>query len=126
MSLSRFFLAFRSTELISALSLTASSETDRPPFTSGGRRFSTTTSFPASSTPASSSSPTGTLLQLLAEAARRELTSSPPPLFHSIPLEDVPKCYTQMDKHENGIVKTFVETKFSSPPSAGAPASTRL
>ncbi|ORY64738.1 GroES-like protein [Leucosporidium creatinivorum] len=47
-------------------------------------------------------------------------------LTHRIPLEDVPKCYTQMDKHENGIVKTFVETKFSSPPSAGAPPSTRL
>lgn len=45
---------------------------------------------------------------------------------HRIPLEDVPKCYTEMDKHEQGIVKVFVETKFSSPPSAGAPALTRL
>jgi hypothetical protein len=82
-----------------------------------------TTSSPARSTPASSSSPTGTFPRCQ-NLSRAELT-----LFHltySIPLEDVPKCYTQMDKHQNGIVKTFVETKFSSPPSAGAPAVTRL
>lgn len=45
---------------------------------------------------------------------------------HRIPLEDVPKCYLQMDKKEHGIIKTFVETRFSSPPSQGAPQSTRL
>lgn len=45
---------------------------------------------------------------------------------HRIPLEDTAKCYTQMDKKENGIIKTFIETRFSSPPSQGAPQVTRL
>jgi threonine dehydrogenase-like Zn-dependent dehydrogenase len=45
---------------------------------------------------------------------------------HRIPLEDVPKCYTQMDKKESGIIKTFVTTRFSSPPSQGGPHLSRL
>ncbi|KAK4699319.1 hypothetical protein P7C70_g6945, partial [Phenoliferia sp. Uapishka_3] len=42
---------------------------------------------------------------------------------HRIPLEKVAEFYTRLDKREEGIMKTFVATKFSSPPSAGAPQS---
>ncbi|KAK4702647.1 hypothetical protein P7C70_g3575, partial [Phenoliferia sp. Uapishka_3] len=38
-----------------------------------------------------------------------------------IPIEKVAEYYTRHDKREEGIMKTFVATKFSSPPSAGAP-----
>ncbi|KAF8471214.1 alcohol dehydrogenase [Kalaharituber pfeilii] len=47
-------------------------------------------------------------------------------LTHRISLEDVPTAYTKYDKKLEGIVKVFVETKFSDPPSAGAPRLAQL
>jgi len=45
---------------------------------------------------------------------------------HRIPLEDVAKCYTAFDNKEQGIIKVFVETKFSGAPSPGAPKTSRI
>lgn len=47
---------------------------------------------------------------------------------HRIPLEDVAVGYKKFDerKEEEGIMKVFVQTKFSAPPAPGAPPLTRL
>jgi len=42
-------------------------------------------------------------------------------MTHRVNLEDVPKVYDAMDKHQYGILKTFVQTKFSSPRKDGPP-----
>ncbi|OZJ06749.1 hypothetical protein BZG36_00426 [Bifiguratus adelaidae] len=40
---------------------------------------------------------------------------------HRFKLEEVPEIYYRFDQKEAGIIKTFVETKFSNPPSPGMP-----
>lgn len=45
---------------------------------------------------------------------------------HRIKLDETAIAYQQFDKKENGIVKVFIETKFSQPPSPGAPTLTSL
>lgn len=44
---------------------------------------------------------------------------------HRIGINDVAECYKRFDEHRDGIVKVFVETKFSSPPSYVSSRSTR-
>ncbi|KAL4071009.1 GroES-like protein, partial [Scleroderma citrinum] len=45
-------------------------------------------------------------------------------ITHRVPLEDMAKLYAAFDKRVDGVVKVFVETQFSSPPSGGCPATT--
>ncbi|KAL2004190.1 hypothetical protein VTN02DRAFT_5839 [Thermoascus thermophilus] len=45
---------------------------------------------------------------------------------HRVRLEDMEKVYTLFDKREKGMQKVFVQTKFSAPPSPGAPSLTVL
>lgn len=45
---------------------------------------------------------------------------------HRISMDDVAKCYKRFDEKKDGIVKVFVETKFSDPPAPGAPTLTKL
>jgi len=40
---------------------------------------------------------------------------------HRIGINDVAKCYRKQDAHEDGVIKVFVETKFSDAPAPGAP-----
>lgn len=47
-------------------------------------------------------------------------------ISHRVPLEDFPKLYAAFDKRESGVMKVFVETKFSSPPSPGRPTLIRV
>lgn len=47
-------------------------------------------------------------------------------ITHRVPLEDMAKLYAAFDKKAGGVVKVFVETKFSSPPSEGCPTTTRV
>ena len=47
-------------------------------------------------------------------------------ISHRVPLEDMAKLYAAFDKRLGGVEKVFVETRFSSPPSAGAPKLTRV
>lgn len=42
-------------------------------------------------------------------------------LSHRFKIDEFAELYDQFDKKELGLMKTFVETKFSSPPSPGAP-----
>lgn len=35
---------------------------------------------------------------------------------HRIDINDVAECYPRFDQHKDGLVKVFVETKFSDPP----------
>jgi threonine dehydrogenase-like Zn-dependent dehydrogenase len=42
-------------------------------------------------------------------------------LSHRFKLDEFAELYDQFDKKEKGIMKVFVETRFSSPPSAGTP-----
>ncbi|KAE8232305.1 hypothetical protein CF326_g2667 [Tilletia indica] len=46
-------------------------------------------------------------------------------LSHRVELEEVPKLYKLQDEHKAGIIKPFVVTRFSDPPTSGAP-STKL
>jgi threonine dehydrogenase-like Zn-dependent dehydrogenase len=53
------------------------------------------------------------------------------PLFkelitHRFPLRDIPLIYKHFDQKEKGILKTFVETRFSEPPAPGFPKLTTL
>lgn len=41
---------------------------------------------------------------------------------HRITTDDIAKCYTMMDKHQDGMVKVFVETKFSDPAYKASPS----
>jgi len=45
---------------------------------------------------------------------------------HRVPIEDFPKLYKAFDKREGGVVKVFVETKFSNPPTPGCPTLSRV
>jgi len=47
-------------------------------------------------------------------------------LSHRVPIEDFPALYDAFDKRKPGLMKVFVETKFSSPPKAGYPTTTRV
>ncbi|KAF8598669.1 GroES-like protein [Ceratobasidium sp. AG-I] len=47
-------------------------------------------------------------------------------ITHGVPIEDMAKLYVAFDKRINGVEKVFVETKFSSPPSAGCPTTSRV
>ncbi|KAF9482310.1 GroES-like protein [Pholiota conissans] len=47
-------------------------------------------------------------------------------ITHRLPLEDMPQLYAAFDKREHGVEKVFVETQFSSLPSKGCPAITRV
>lgn len=47
-------------------------------------------------------------------------------LMYRISIEDVAKGYSALDHRAEGMVKFFVETKFSRPPSTGAPSLTTL
>lgn len=47
-------------------------------------------------------------------------------LTHRVPLEDFPKLYAAFDQRKAGVIKVFVETKFSSPPAPGCPKTTRV
>jgi len=47
-------------------------------------------------------------------------------ITHRVPLEDMAKLYSAFDKRIAGVEKAFVETKASSPPSAGCPKTTRV
>jgi threonine dehydrogenase-like Zn-dependent dehydrogenase len=44
---------------------------------------------------------------------------------HRVRLEDLDKVYYKFEKHEDGIQKVFVETKFSLPAAQGSPVLTR-
>ncbi|KAL7409208.1 GroES-like protein [Mrakia frigida] len=46
-------------------------------------------------------------------------------ISHRVPLEDFKELYDKFDKRVGGIQKVFVETRFSNPPSAGCPKTTR-
>ncbi|KAJ7101215.1 hypothetical protein B0H15DRAFT_756292, partial [Mycena belliarum] len=51
------------------------------------------------------------------------------PLFvvsHRVALDEFPDLYASFDKRVGGVEKVFVETKFSNPPSAGAPPLSRV
>jgi hypothetical protein len=47
-------------------------------------------------------------------------------LTHRVPIDDFPALYYAFDKREGGVEKVFVETKFSSPATAGTPQLTRV
>ena len=47
-------------------------------------------------------------------------------ISHRVPLEDFPKLYKAFDKREAGVMKVFVETKFSNPPAPGCPKTSRV
>ncbi|KAH8091798.1 GroES-like protein [Cristinia sonorae] len=45
---------------------------------------------------------------------------------HRVPLEDFPALYKAFDKRQDGVIKVFVETKFSNPPGPGYPKLSRV
>ncbi|KAJ7735554.1 GroES-like protein [Mycena maculata] len=45
---------------------------------------------------------------------------------HRVSIDEFPELYESFDKRVGGVEKVFVETKFSSPPSAGAPRLSRV
>ncbi|KAJ3527832.1 hypothetical protein NM688_g8075 [Phlebia brevispora] len=47
-------------------------------------------------------------------------------ISHRVPLEDFPRLYEAFDKRDAGVLKVFVETKFSNPPSPGCPKLSRV
>jgi threonine dehydrogenase-like Zn-dependent dehydrogenase len=47
-------------------------------------------------------------------------------ITHRVPLEEMDKLYAAFDKRKNGVIKVFVETQFSSPPSRGCPTRTHV
>lgn len=47
-------------------------------------------------------------------------------ISHRVPIEDFPKLYKAFDKRESGVMKVFVETKFSNPPAPGCPKTSRV
>ena len=47
-------------------------------------------------------------------------------ISHRVPLEDFPKLYKAFDKRQAGVLKVFVETKFSNPPAPGCPQTSRV
>ncbi|KAG6330094.1 hypothetical protein ID866_8995 [Astraeus odoratus] len=47
-------------------------------------------------------------------------------ITHRVPLEDMAELYVAFDKKVGDVMKVFVETNFSSPPSEGFPKTTRV
>ncbi|KAB5593158.1 Zinc-type alcohol dehydrogenase [Ceratobasidium theobromae] len=47
-------------------------------------------------------------------------------ITHRVPIDDMAKLYKAFDKRIDGVEKVFVETRFSSPPSKGCPATSRV
>jgi len=47
-------------------------------------------------------------------------------ITHRVPLDDMEELYAAFDKRQAGVMKVFVETQFSSPPSAGCPQTQRV
>jgi threonine dehydrogenase-like Zn-dependent dehydrogenase len=47
-------------------------------------------------------------------------------LTHRLSLEDAPAIYAKFNNREEGIVKPFIQTKFSHPPAVGTPPLTRF
>ncbi|KIJ23349.1 hypothetical protein M422DRAFT_276091 [Sphaerobolus stellatus SS14] len=47
-------------------------------------------------------------------------------ITHRVPMEDMAALYSSFDKHQNGVEKVFVQTKFSSPPMQGTPDLSRV
>ncbi|EJD03567.1 GroES-like protein [Fomitiporia mediterranea MF3/22] len=47
-------------------------------------------------------------------------------LTHRVPLDDMPELYKAFDQRQSGVLKVFVETRFSSPPSPGCPTTSRV
>lgn len=45
---------------------------------------------------------------------------------HRMRLEDMEQVYAAFDRRDRGMQKVFVQTKYSAPPSAGAPTLTEL
>jgi len=42
-------------------------------------------------------------------------------LTHRFTIDEIPEIYKAMDEKTNGVIKTYVQTKFSSPPAPGTP-----
>ncbi|KLO20631.1 GroES-like protein [Schizopora paradoxa] len=47
-------------------------------------------------------------------------------ITHRVPLDDMEELYAAFDKRQGGVMKVFVETRFSSPPSTGCPQTQRV
>ncbi|KAI0073080.1 GroES-like protein [Panus rudis PR-1116 ss-1] len=47
-------------------------------------------------------------------------------ITHRVPLEDFPKLYAAFDQRQAGVIKVFVETKFSNPPAPGSVSTSRV
>lgn len=47
-------------------------------------------------------------------------------ISHRVPIDDFPKLYAAFDKRQAGVMKVFVETRFSNPPSTNCPSTTRV
>lgn len=62
------------------------------------------------------------LLSLIREDKIRPLDM----VTHRFKLEDLETVYTLFNKREPGMQKVFIQTKFSSPPTPGAPTLTEL
>ncbi|PLB43142.1 threonine dehydrogenase [Aspergillus steynii IBT 23096] len=62
----------------------------------------------------------------LLELIRRQEIDPLDMVTHRVRLEDMPQLYALFERREQGLQKAFVQTKFSFPPSAGAPRLTEL
>lgn len=47
-------------------------------------------------------------------------------LTHRVPIDDIAKLYQVFDERRAGVLKTFVETRFSGPPAPGCPTVSRV
>lgn len=47
-------------------------------------------------------------------------------ITHRVPIDDMVKLYKVFDSRSAGVIKTFVETKFSNPPAEGCPSTSRV
>lgn len=47
-------------------------------------------------------------------------------LTHRFKIDDIAKAYHMQEQREGGLVKCFIETRFSHPPVAGTPEVTTL
>lgn len=62
----------------------------------------------------------------LLELIRRQDIDPLHMVTHRVRLEDMPQLYALFERRDQGLQKAFVQTKFSFPPSAGAPQLTEL
>ncbi|KAK0518506.1 hypothetical protein OC835_007823 [Tilletia horrida] len=65
-------------------------------------------------------------VELLETIERGEIDPLELIVSHRIDLEEVPLCYRLQDEHKRGIIKPFVQTRFSDPPAPGAPQTQTL